>query len=78
MLNEMAPTIDLIGVEPELADEVKRSLDCGQRLPATGHSTIADGLKANVGILNFQLIRQHVRQICTVTEDQICAAMRII
>lgn len=78
VLDEMAPTTDLIGVEPEFADEVKRSLDCGQRLSNTGPDTIADGLKADVGMLNFPFIRQHVRQVCTVTEEQIRAAMRMV
>ncbi len=78
VLNEIAPATDLIGVEPELADEAKRSLDCGRILPATERTTIADGLQAGVGVLNFQLIKKHVRQIYTATEDQIRTAMHMI
>ena len=78
VLAETAPATDLIGVEPELADEVRRSLEAGERLPATGRRTMADGLRAGVGKLNFELIRKHVRQVHTVTEKQIQTAMQMI
>jgi threonine dehydratase len=39
--------------------------------------TIADGLRTEVGNLNFPIIQEYVEQIFTVTELQIAKAMRI-
>ncbi len=40
--------------------------------------TIADGLRASIGVRNFELIRSQVDDIVTVSEAEIVAAMRVV
>lgn len=68
------PDIRVIGVEPLNADDTKRSFDSGERLEVDNPDTIADGLRATVGVLTFPVIRQYVDDIVTVTEANIIAA----
>ncbi|TNG02128.1 MAG: pyridoxal-phosphate dependent enzyme [Gammaproteobacteria bacterium] len=70
--------IDVIGVEPEQVDDACRSLRDGIRYPATGKPTIADGLRAGIGEMNFTIVQQHVRQIVTVSEEEIVQALKLI
>jgi threonine dehydratase len=71
--------IRVFGAEPALADDCARGIEQGSRakLESTP-TTIADGLRTEVGVLNFGLIQQHVECIFTVTEEQIAVAMRTI
>jgi threonine dehydratase len=73
----LAPRIRVIGAEPALADDAFRSLKSGQRCSVTTPPTLADGLRGSIGERNFELLRSHVDDICTVTEAQIVAAMRV-
>ena len=41
-------------------------------------ATIADGLRGSIGVLNFALLRSHVDDVVTVTEQEIVNAMRIV
>jgi len=69
--------IPVYGSEPEGADDAKRSFDAGERI-ATNPETIADGLRATIGLLNFEVIKDRVQDILIVSEDEIIAAMRFI
>lgn len=67
----------VIGVEPELADDVARSFRARERVSIATPATIADGLRTNVtGERNLPLILAHVDGIVTVGEEAIVAAMR--
>jgi threonine dehydratase len=74
------PKINVIGIEPELANDAQQSLRSGHivELPAEHVSrTLADGLRTQaIGENNFQHISQYVDDIITVTEEQIRAAVR--
>ncbi len=74
------PKINVIGVEPALANDAQQSLRAGHvvELPAEQVSrTMADGLRTqSVGEINFQHISQYVDNIITVSEDEIRAAIR--
>lgn len=74
------PKINVIGVEPELANDAQQSLRAGHivELPAEEVSrTSADGLRTqSVGEINFQHISQYVDNIITVSEGEIRAAVR--
>ncbi len=74
----LAPNIEVWGAEPALADDAFRSLREGKLLSNTSTATIADGLRASLSERTFGIIRQHVRGIVTVTEEQIIAAMRLV
>jgi threonine dehydratase len=72
----------VIGVEPELAGDAQASLRAGRivQFPAEQVShTIADGLRTqSIGPINFEHIRRYVDDIITVTEDEICEAVRLL
>jgi threonine dehydratase len=69
----------VIGVEPELADDFKRSLESGHRVEIPQSETIADGLRSSrPGELTFSIALDLVDEIVTVTEDEIRAAMRFL
>ncbi|NDD40397.1 MAG: pyridoxal-phosphate dependent enzyme, partial [Verrucomicrobia bacterium] len=55
-----------------------RSLREGKLLANHDTSTVADGLRASLSERTFGIIRQHVRGIVTVSEDQIIATMRLV
>lgn len=73
----LSPTIQVIAVEPEQADDAFRSFHAGQVVPQTAR-TIADGLRTLVGVPNLSLMRKHVHDIVTVSEASIIAAMRCL
>lgn len=55
--------------EPKGADDCARGIASGERIPDLVPHTIADGLRTPVGVLNFPIIKQHVKGIITVTEE---------
>jgi threonine dehydratase len=73
----IAPEVQVIGVEPANADDAAQSFRAGKIVRVEPH-TIADGLRANVGAPNFQIIQRFVDDIVTVSEEAIIAAMREI
>lgn len=73
----LRPEIKIWGAEPEQADDAKQSLDAGRIIPANPN-TIADGLQTSLGPLTFEIIRNHVEDILTVSEAEIIQAMRTI
>jgi threonine dehydratase len=72
------PDIKIYGCEPLNADDACRSFHSGQLQPSLDPHTIADGLLTSLGPLTFQIIRQKVDDIFTVTEESIVKAMQMI
>ena len=72
------PTIRVIGVEPEGADDAARSFRGGHIVPMINPQTIADGLRGALGEKTFAEIRRHVDDIVTVPEEAIISGMRRI
>ena len=70
--------IEVIGVEPEMADDACRSFHTGKIIPSVNPKTVADGLLTSLGDLTFAIIRKHVRDIVTVTESSIVNAMKMV
>jgi threonine dehydratase len=70
--------IRVIGAEPALADDARRSLLSGTLVPAGDPQTICDGLRSSLGDRSFALIRAHVDDIVTAREETIIAAMRLV
>ncbi len=73
-----SPRTVVIAGEPALADDAYRSLQSGKIEPASPPSSIADGLLTSLGDKTFPLIKENVKEIITVTDEEIVAAMRII
>jgi threonine dehydratase len=75
----LRPGIQVIGVEPALADDVAQSFRAKRRISIPTPATIADGLRTNcTGKKNFPIILEHVDDVVTVSEAGIVAAMRAI
>lgn len=73
----LRPTLRLFAAEPAGADDAARSLRAGRFLPQTEPRTIADGLLTSMGDLTWPIIRDHVEQVITVSEEEIVAALRL-
>jgi threonine dehydratase len=72
----MAPGIRVTGVEPEAADDTRRSLAAGERVRIPPPETIADGLAVSTpGELTFEVNSRLVDEVVTVSEAQIVDAM---
>lgn len=74
----MAPSVRVIGCEPELADDAFRSFRDGRLQPADNPDTIADGLRTSLGELPFACMQRHLHDMVTVTEEEIREAMRYV
>lgn len=73
----VAPGCRMIGVEPEVADDTRRSLVAGERIAIANPPTIADGLAVTIpGERTFEINRRLVSEVVTVSESEIVAAMR--
>jgi threo-3-hydroxy-L-aspartate ammonia-lyase len=69
----------VFGVEPEAGDDTRRSLEGGERLAIDVPQTIADGLQAtSPGRLTFEVNRERVDGIVTVSDEEIVAAMAFL
>jgi threonine dehydratase len=65
-------------VEPEAADDARRSLLSGRIQPSLSPKTIADGLRTSLGELTFGILRALVSEVFTVSEQAIVGAMRLV
>lgn len=72
------PEIQVIGTEPEQADDAYKSFKAGELIPVYSTNTIADGLRTSLGELPYSIIKTHVDDIVTVSESSIKEAMRYI
>ena len=70
--------IRVIACEPRNADDAYRSFHEGRIVPIENPSTIADGLRAQLSEKTFDIIRNFVHDIVTVSEEEIVEAMRTI
>lgn len=77
-VKESHPGTRIIGVEPEGASAMRKSLDAGspQRVEP---NTVADGLAAPMaGAMTFDAVRRYVDDVVVVSDDEILAALREI
>lgn len=68
----------VIGGEPFEADDAYRSLKSGKIESNLTTNTIADGLKTELGDINFPIIQKYVDRIIRVSEEEIVEAMRLV
>jgi threonine dehydratase len=79
VLRALCPDARVIGVEPELGDDTKRSLAAGHRVEVPVPRTIADGQAVNTpGELTFSINRGVVDEVVLVSDVEILAAMRFL
>ncbi|MBA4150324.1 MAG: pyridoxal-phosphate dependent enzyme, partial [Verrucomicrobia bacterium] len=69
----------VIGIEPELGDDAKRSFESKVLQSVSNPLTIADGVRtAQLGHKTFPLILQYVDEMSTVSEEAIFEATRFL
>ncbi len=73
-----SPSTKVIGAEPKAVDDAWRSFQSGEIATNATTDTIADGLRTNLGDKTFEIIRMHVDDIITVSEEAIVDAMRLV
>ena len=76
-VKRVRPSIKVIGVEPEDADAMHRSLKAGRRVKLDHVGLFADGVAVKgVGKETFRLCRQLLDGVIRVNTDDICAAIK--
>ena len=71
--------VGIVGVEPEGAPSMRRSLDQGGAARLDGTDTIADGLAPPMaGQLNYRYVAEFVEDVVLVSDAEILAAMRLL
>ncbi len=69
---------EVIGAEPKNVDDAYRSLQNGKIEFNDNTNTIADGLRTNLGDRNFPIIKENIKKIIRVEEEEIIQAMKLI
>lgn len=72
-----SPSTVVIAGEPAGSDDAYRSMKSG-KIEEAQSNTIADGLLTTLGTKTFPVIKELVKDIITVSDEEIVAAMRII
>jgi threonine dehydratase len=72
-----SPKTIVIAGEPEGADDAFRSMQSGKIEPSQSNS-IADGLLTSLGDKTFPIIKDQVKEVITVSDPEIIAAMKFI
>lgn len=72
-----SPTTTVIAGEPAGSDDAYRSMQSG-KIEQAQSQTIADGLLTSLGNKTFPIIREGVKEIITVTDEEIVAAMKML
>jgi threonine dehydratase len=75
----LAPGCRVIGVEPEVGDDVRRSLAAGERIRVPVRATIADGQQTPApGERTWPVIRERVDAVALASDAEIVEAMRFL
>lgn len=78
-IKALRPEVKIIGVEPEEADAMARSLEAGRRVKLDHVGIFVDGVAVRqVGKETLRLARKVVDEVIVVTNDEVCAAMKDI
>jgi threonine dehydratase len=76
----LAPGIEVVGAEPMLGNDAARSLRAGHLVSLEAEpATMADGTRTlSVGNLNWEIIREGLRRIVEVPEENIAEGLRLL
>ncbi len=79
VMSALAPQVHLVGVQAEGAASFPASLAAGAPTTLTDLATMADGIAvARPGEHTFPIVREHVDEVVTVTEEQISRALLLL
>jgi threonine dehydratase len=75
----LSPRTRIVGVEPELYDDARRSLASGRRETAAPTvRTLCDSLETpSTGELTFPILRERLSAIVTVSDAEVAEALRL-
>ena len=72
----MRPSVKIVGVESELSDSMKKSIEAGRIIPHTSGESIADGISVKYpGDLTLKICSEYVDEIVTVSDESIALAI---
>ena len=74
----LLPNAKLFGAEPKGADDAYRSLKEGKLLPQEDPKTICDGLLTSMGENTWNILKDHLNAIYTVSDDEVIKGMKLI
>lgn len=78
-VKSIRPDVKIISVEPEDSNAMKLSLESGKRVVLNHVGIFADGVAVRqIGKNTFNIAKKYVDDAITVTNDQICAAIKSI
>jgi len=78
-IKAVLPQVRIVGVEPDDADAMYRSLKARRRITLDQVGLFADGVAVRtVGKETFRLARKYVDEVILVSNDEICAAIKDI
>ena len=72
-----SPSTKVIAGEPAGADDAYRSMQTG-KIEVSQSNSVADGLLTSLSQKTFAIIRENVKEIITVTDEEILKAMRLL
>ncbi|MFC2090229.1 threonine ammonia-lyase IlvA [Bacteroidota bacterium] len=76
VFRELSPSTRLIGVEPEGAPAMKRSIEAGKLITLEEMDKFVDGAAVQrVGELTFPICRDHLDEVVSVPEGKICTTI---
>jgi threonine dehydratase len=77
VIRALCPAAEIVGCEPEDADDTRRSLAAGERTSVPPPRTLADGLRVRrPGALTFPVLRARVDRVEVVSDAELLAAIR--
>ena len=74
----MLPNVRLFGAEPKGADDAYQSLKKGKLIPQNNPKTICDGLLTSMGENTWNILKDHLEDIITVSDEEVVTAMKLI
>jgi len=75
----LRPEVRIVGVESEHSNCLQMALEAGERVVLPSVGTFADGVAvAQVGAHGFEICRHYVDEVLTVSNDELCAAIKDI
>lgn len=77
-LSGLAPSVEVFAAEPKQADDAARSFRAGQIIADDAPVTVADGLKVPLKELTWHFVKNHVRDVLVVDEQEIVDAMYLL
>ena len=78
-IKQLLPDVKVIGVEAEASACLKAAMEAGEPVNLERVSLFADGVAVKrIGTETFRLCNQYLDEVVTVSNDQICAALKDI